>query len=87
MKDLFYLDVMNRTWFFVKSVGELPGKVYDHTAVLDAAGRMWLAGGFADGRPNSNVSYLDTLNCLIRKCLSVRYIKVPVGNISILLRI
>ena len=71
LKDLYYLDVVNETWFFAKSGRLTPGKVYDHTAVMDAAGRMWLTGGYSDRGPNSKVFYLEASLEWIWQCSTV----------------
>eukprot|EP00438_Fugacium_kawagutii_P000371 Skav230988 [mRNA] locus=scaffold629:186196:187353:+ [translate_table: standard] len=59
-EDLYYLKLDTKTWVKVAAKGVSPGPLQDHVQVMDAAGRMWLAGGRKyDGKVVGGVDHFD----------------------------
>ncbi|CAL1127842.1 unnamed protein product [Cladocopium goreaui] len=61
-KDLHVLDLNKKSWSKVETAGFLPGLLFHHASVMDAAGRLWLVGGVAFGQQqySGNAYFLDT---------------------------
>lgn len=61
-KDLHVLDLNEKRWSKVETAGFLPGLLFHHASVMDAAGRLWLVGGvaFQQRHYSGNAYFLDT---------------------------
>ncbi|CAL1127821.1 unnamed protein product [Cladocopium goreaui] len=62
LKELHVLDLNKKSWSKVETAGFLPGFLFHHASVMDAAGRLWLVGGVAAHQQgySGNAYFLDT---------------------------